>query len=308
MTTTGGTAAPARVGAFSLAPQSLTEAMEFAKLIAAASICPSQFRGKPADVLVAVQQGAELGMSPMQSLANIAVINGRATLWGDAVVALALATGQLEELREEWDPTRAGGTATVTIKRRGMTEHVETFSMEDAKRAKLDGKDTYRQYPQRMCTWRAKTWAIRAMFADALKGIAVREEADDYVVSDGVEVMMPRRRSATAATPAEVSGFLGGSASTDDAPADDAPPADAGGRMVGVLASVTPRSGETRGKHWTFFVLKLDDGQEASTFDTKIRDAAEELLGQPVSIAWEPSQKGGRKAVGIDAGEPGEEG
>ena len=73
---------------FSLAPRDLNEAMRLADMLAGSELVPKDFRGKPANVLVAVQWGVELGLQPMQALQNIAVINGRPSLWGDAVWAL----------------------------------------------------------------------------------------------------------------------------------------------------------------------------------------------------------------------------
>ena len=68
----------------SLVPQTLTEATELAGLLAQSTIVPIDFRGKPGDVLVAMMMGGEVGLSPIQSLQNIAVINGRPCIWGDS--------------------------------------------------------------------------------------------------------------------------------------------------------------------------------------------------------------------------------
>ena len=49
---------------------------------------PREFQAKPNNILVAVQWGFEIGLAPMQALQNIAVINGRPSLWGDSLLAL----------------------------------------------------------------------------------------------------------------------------------------------------------------------------------------------------------------------------
>ena len=59
-----------------LAPQNMTEAMEFSKMLAQSGMVPNNFKGKPQDCLVAMQWGFEVGLQPMQALQNIAVING----------------------------------------------------------------------------------------------------------------------------------------------------------------------------------------------------------------------------------------
>ncbi|GAM51610.1 hypothetical protein [Mycoavidus cysteinexigens] len=67
---------------FDLTPRSLDEVMKFAELMASSSIVPKEFIGKPGNILVAIQWGMELGLKPMQAMQNIAVINGRPSLWG----------------------------------------------------------------------------------------------------------------------------------------------------------------------------------------------------------------------------------
>lgn len=132
--------------------------------------------------LVAIQMGFEIGLSPLQAIQNIAVINGRPSVWGDAVKGLVLATGACEDFREwfEHEDDLQKCVACCAIKRRGMTEVVRKFSMADAKLAQLQGKSgPWQQYPKRMLQMRARSWACRDAFPDALKGLFVAEEARD---------------------------------------------------------------------------------------------------------------------------------
>lgn len=161
---------------FTLAPRNLAEAMEYAKLIADTDMVPKDFRGKPGNVLVAIQMGAEIGLPPTQALQNIAVINGRPSLWGDAVLALVTASPECVDIIESDD----GHTATCTIKRRNKTDVVRTFSMDDAQLAGLSGKPgPWTQYPARMRQMRARSFAVRDAFPHLLRGIAVAEEVMD---------------------------------------------------------------------------------------------------------------------------------
>lgn len=164
---------------FSLTPKDLDEAMKFSEMIASSDICPKDFKGKPGNVLVAVQMGLELGLPPIQAIQNIAVINGRPSVWGDATPALAKAHPKFEHLHEEFD--EASYTAICRIKRKGEGEQTRTFSKADAQTAGLWGKQgPWTNYPKRMCQMRARAFAIRDVFPDALKGIQVAEEVMDY--------------------------------------------------------------------------------------------------------------------------------
>ena len=68
-----------------LNPTNMTEAMEFSKFLASSTHIPKDFQGNPNNILVAIQWGYEIGLAPMQALQNIAVINGRPSLWGDSM-------------------------------------------------------------------------------------------------------------------------------------------------------------------------------------------------------------------------------
>lgn len=166
---------------FSLVPSNLSEAMEFSKLIAESELVPKDFRGKPSNVLVAVQMGAELGLAPMQALQGIAVINGRPCVWGDAMLAIVRGHPGCEGVREWIEGQNDECTAYCVIKRRGEPDEIiRKFSVADAKRAHLwDKEGTWKTYPQRMLQMRARSWACRDAFADALKGIYTAEEAQD---------------------------------------------------------------------------------------------------------------------------------
>lgn len=164
-----------------LMPKSLDEAMRFCEMLASSDVIPKQYKGKPGDILVAIEWGMEVGLKPMQALNNIAVINGRPSIWGDSALALVRASGKMEYIDESFD----GDTAICRVKRRGEPETVRTFSMEDAKKAGLLNKPgPWQQYPRRMLQMRARSWALRDVFPDVLSGIAIAEEAQDVVISE----------------------------------------------------------------------------------------------------------------------------
>lgn len=168
------TASPGK--GFSLTPQSLDEALRFADILAGSTIVPKDFANNPGNILVAIQWGLELGLQPMQAMQNIAVINGRPALWGDAVIALVRSSPLCEYVYEEDD----GETATCRVKRRGEAEQVRTFSMAEAKAASLTGKQgPWSQYPKRMRQMRARAFALRDVFPDVLRGMPVAEEEQD---------------------------------------------------------------------------------------------------------------------------------
>ncbi len=165
---------------FSLTPQSLDEAMKMADLMAQSEMVPKDYQGKPANVLVAVQMGAELGLKPVQALQNIAVVNGRPSVWGDGLRALIMSAPDLISIDDGFDS--GSMTAKCTIQRNingNAVTFTGEFSQEDAVNAGLWGRNTWKSYPKKMLEWRAFGFAARKAYADRLRGIQLAEESQD---------------------------------------------------------------------------------------------------------------------------------
>lgn len=158
-----------------LQPSNLKEALEAAELIANSKLCPENYRGQPGDVLIAGQYGAELGVSWLQALQNIAVIGGRPSVWGDLALALVKRDPYFEYIEETFDEVTRTATCKTKSKRE-PNEVVRTFSWADACAAGLNTKDTYHQYRARMLQMRARGFAIRDCFPGALRGLYLTEE------------------------------------------------------------------------------------------------------------------------------------
>lgn len=165
--------------AFDLSPQTFEQALTFSNYLADSDLVPKDFKGKPGNCLIAMQWGSELGLKPLQAMQNLAIINGRPSLWGDAVIALVRGSVLCEWVIETDD----GNVATCKVKRRGEPDQSRTFSIEDAKAAGLHGKaGPWTQYPKRMRQMRARAFALRDVFPDVLRGLPVAEELMDTPV------------------------------------------------------------------------------------------------------------------------------
>jgi len=181
------------------APATMGEAMEFSKMLAESSMVPRAYQGKPQDIMVCVQWGYELGLAPMQALQNIAVINGKPSVYGDAMMALVQASPVCEGIDEHIENEGTTNPVAVCIaKRKGRNPVIARFSVEDAKRAGLWNKQgPWQAYPKRMLQMRARGFALRDAFPDVLKGLITAEEAADFP-----EEAKPREKDVTPAKPA----------------------------------------------------------------------------------------------------------
>jgi len=182
------------------------EAMQMATMLSSSAMVPACYKNKPEDTLVAMMMGSELGLNPIQSLQNIAVINGRPSIYGDALLALVQNHPSFGGIQESFDDSKMA--ATCTVWRKGGDKHTQVFSQADAQTAKLWGKaGPWTQYPKRMLQMRARGFAVRSQFADALAGLITREEAEDMPVERDitpVSAALPSAEYITDAQAAEI--------------------------------------------------------------------------------------------------------
>jgi hypothetical protein len=171
-------------------PKSFEETFKFAELISKTDMCPRDYKGKIADIVIAIGTGSSLGLAPIPSLHNISVINGRPAIWGDGARALLLSHRDCLDIEEWFEGSEEDKTLTAFCKitRRGKkSPFIAKFSMNDALKAGLINKDIYKKYLRRMLQCRSFGFASRDAFSDVLKGVITQEEANDYKVTKDVK-------------------------------------------------------------------------------------------------------------------------
>jgi hypothetical protein len=152
--------------------------------IANTPFVPVAYQGKAAAITAAILAGRELGLGPMQSLQHIHVIDGRPAVSAEIARGLALAQGH-EIIVTDTSITRC----VVRGRRRGSSEWVTvSWSIDDAKRAGIDGKQNWRKHPRRMLQARATSELCHLLFADAIGGMpfTVEEAQDDTDIAGHV--------------------------------------------------------------------------------------------------------------------------
>lgn len=183
-----------------LQPQTFEQMMRYAELVAKSALVPKDYQGKPHDCLIAMQWATELGLNPLQGLQNIAVINGRPSLWGDMLPALVKNHPSYEWMKETIEKNVDGALlkAVCIGKRKGHPEpEIREFSVHDAQKANLWGKaGPWTLYPQRMLQMRARAWLCRDLWSDALRGLQVAEEMQDAPVEATLSDPKAEKRAA----------------------------------------------------------------------------------------------------------------
>ena len=248
--------------------------MKLAAWIAKSDLAPKDYKNNPGNVLVAMQMGLEVGLSPMQALQNIAVINGRPSIWGDAMLALVQNHRDFESIDEN-DSTENVGVCIV--KRRGMEPQRRAFTVDMAKKAGLWGKQgPWTTAPARMLKLRARAFALRDTFADALRGLQSAEEQRD-IIETTATMTMPQRKTETP--------------TTETAP-ETSKTLTAEQKQEGIEVNVTIEDVKRLNKKGSdvldHFEITDSDGVIYTTTDATIASIAKEAKGRSTGISFLP--------------------
>jgi hypothetical protein len=268
------------------APATLDEAMKFSEMLARSSMVPRAYQNKAEDILVACQWGREIGLAPMQALQNIAVINGKPSVYGDAAMALVQASAVCEGIEESFENEDTMSMVAVCVaNRRGRKPVVARFSIEDAKRAGLWGKQgPWQAYPKRMLQMRARGFALRDAFPDVLKGLITAEEAQDYPSDQPAKDITPANPLDALPAPVSPPENFNGTWSPDVDEPETVVVNEPETVEVEVVAELEPN------RSWTLHI----PGKPEQTFATQQEwsDNYEEICAKVMAAKLEPAAKG----------------
>lgn len=152
--------------------QAYNELYSLAKLTTNTAMVPKPLRGRADEAFAVMVYGAELGLEPMASMRSIFLIDGQPTCSAGLMRALIQAGGHLLAWRQVADDR------VVLYGRRRDTgaDTTVTWTLDDARRAKLLGKGNWATYPRAMLAARATSELARLLFADLLHGLAYTPE------------------------------------------------------------------------------------------------------------------------------------
>ena len=156
----------------------------------------------PQQVLLIMETGRELGIPPMEALRTIYVVDNKPSLAAQLMLSLIYNSGQLEDMKIESKPTEC----MVTMKRKGLSSHSETFGETEAKSMGLFYRDNYKKQAKVMYRWRALSACARVVFPDVIGGLYTPEEIEAQV--DTQETMGVVAQTATLTDQTEYTKFF----------------------------------------------------------------------------------------------------
>jgi hypothetical protein len=137
-----------------------------------------------AQMIMVFQAGYEAGMQPLEALSAFYIVNGKITMYGDAVTSQIIKAGHIVE----WDKKCDDKFARVTITRGDNSKSmIGEFTIEKAIERGLttynDGRPNkfWQKYPENMLKYKALGTIADFIVPDALHGASIKENIESEV-------------------------------------------------------------------------------------------------------------------------------
>ncbi|QXN74968.1 RecT-like ssDNA binding protein [Gordonia phage Posh] len=276
--------------------KAMNTAYELAEAMCGTALVPATYRGKPQDGTAAILYGAELGLTPIQSLQQIFVVHGTPAIYARTMVALLKSRGfkiwtesssdeAVTVMGQAPDGTAEG--STWTIERAEKAGYVPTIDDATGKykvnsKGNLIGNEKYLTDPQAMLYAKAAAEVCRRLAPDVLLGIAyTREDLESETPEDGPR-RVPNEQQASAPGVDDLRKRLGIAAAPKPAPEPDAPAAEAAEAAGESTESDTaaPSKDDTRRLNQLF--SRAGIGGTAATLKAKRKTVTEKLIERTI--------------------------
>jgi hypothetical protein len=159
----------------------MEELMKFSNWLSTSQLIPRALQKKPADIALVLMRGRDLGISSLQALSCINVIEGKTVLAAELLLALCVREkGVCEYFRLlESTPQKA----TCEAKRSGCEAVRLSYTIQEAQGAGLAGKDNWKRHPATMLRWRCIGALAKTVFPDLAMGLYTPDEAEEIAAN-----------------------------------------------------------------------------------------------------------------------------
>ena len=163
----------------------MEKALRFSEIMAQADIIPTHYRGKTANVFIAVQSALRMNLDPMHVMQNTFVISGKLGMVSSFAISLANGSGLFDsgisyKIEGKGDDLKV--TAFANLKKSGR-EISYTITMREAIAEGWTKNAKYRTLPELMLRYRAATLLIRTHAPEVLNGMHMVEEIEDTLIA-----------------------------------------------------------------------------------------------------------------------------
>jgi hypothetical protein len=178
--------------------KTINELYRYAGLLLTGGILPKAFDTKE-KICTGLLYLKELGLKPMTSFRNLAVINGTPSLWGELPLSLVRRSGLLESIEEfciDKDYKQLSlenknldadiFAAVCRVKRKNAPIKEFFYTKADADKNPNATSAVWKSYRSIMMKRKARSLAIKDEFSDIIGGCGISEYDDDTIPSDNV--------------------------------------------------------------------------------------------------------------------------
>lgn len=144
---------------------------KLARMTQATEMVPKTLRLRPDAALAVMVYGHELGLRPLSSLRDIYIVDGTPSCSAKLMRSLIYRAGHRLAFRE----VSSERVVIHGVRADGLGEAVVTWTLDDAARAGLTGKDVWKKYPRSMLAARATSELARLVFPDVTIGYTPEE-------------------------------------------------------------------------------------------------------------------------------------
>lgn len=192
------------------APSPFAELKEQATLAFKSGLLPRSVDSVEKAIIIALA-GKELGLSPMQALSGIYVVNGMFALRGATMLRLIYERVPGAQITVLTKPEKSSTECEVEMQRPHGKAQRFRYTIQDAQRGGFASKPIWQQHTATMLRWAAIRTGARIVFADAIAGCYMEDEIE----ADGGAVRTEKIQAMIDAPPPET-----------DAPPEILPPAE----------------------------------------------------------------------------------
>lgn len=156
-------------------PQAWMQMQKMAEMFFQSKALPSTIDNLP-KLMMVFQAARDSGLTATEALNAYYFVNGRLTMYGQIALSQVTKAG----FKVEWGECNEK-TATVKISREDRGEITETYTFDQAQKAKLTAKDVWQKFPGNMLRWKAFGNAQRFFCPEALNGFYIKEDLEGSI-------------------------------------------------------------------------------------------------------------------------------
>jgi len=156
--------------------------IEKAKIIASSDLLPPSFKGKPGNILLAIELAQDLGVSPFSVIQNVNVIHGKLSFSSTFLLALLRKSKEFKKV----DFVLDNELKTCFVKATRSDDSTISGPPVSLEMARSEGWSTkagskWKTMPELMLRYRAAAFFVRSCVPELLFGFQTQDEIEDLL-------------------------------------------------------------------------------------------------------------------------------